>query len=115
VAIAIFDAFLPVNKWKVLYMGLVTGIGGHLLMLASIPHLDSLTVSIFFNLEPLFGMLIGMAYGLQGMPGWLVWIGGTISIASLALVSSTKLKTEKRDELLAPNPSVSVQMEKIKV
>jgi drug/metabolite transporter (DMT)-like permease len=52
------------NIWYALYIGLIPGIVGHLLANFSVKYLSSITIVTIFNLEAIFGTVIGIMFGV---------------------------------------------------
>jgi len=88
----LFNWMSPENlKWA-LFLGLVPGVIAHQIANFTVKYIDPITLATFWNLEPFVGILIGMFFGVQGMPNSTIWIGGCLSCASVFGVSLIEMK-----------------------
>lgn len=86
----------------VAYVSVVSGIGGHTGVNYVLSRLPALTVSIALTLEPLFGVLIGVAAGDDsGVPGVFTLVGGPINIAGTIIVVLGTRAREERERAAA--------------
>jgi drug/metabolite transporter (DMT)-like permease len=77
----------PLTLIPVLYLGLVPGIVGQLTLNFLLIHISALLITVFVNLEPVVGSFIGWTLGLQATPSFLLWLGGSITIAGNMIVA----------------------------
>jgi drug/metabolite transporter (DMT)-like permease len=85
------------NLWPALYLGLIPGFIGHLIANFTVRHLNPITIVTIFNLEAFFGTVIGILFGVQIVPGWLVWVGGVVLILSASMISILDINEVKID------------------
>mmetsp|Transcript_8145 Transcript_8145/g.16036 ORF Transcript_8145/g.16036 Transcript_8145/m.16036 type:complete len:325 (-) Transcript_8145:4387-5361(-) len=73
--------------FPVIYLGIVPGVTGHLIINYLLKHISMILITVFINLEPLFGSLIGWHLGLQEGPSILLWVGGCICVGGNIIVT----------------------------
>eukprot|EP00978_Attheya_sp_CCMP212_P014172 scaffold36052_cov51-Attheya_sp.AAC.3 len=83
---SVFGFLNPKYFWLSLYLGAGPGVGGHTMLNALLKYMSPLTISTAMLSEPIFGSLIGYAFGLQPIPGGWTFLGGGILLAGLLLV-----------------------------
>lgn len=72
-------------------------------------YLNPLVISLACNLEPLIGSLFGCAAGVVSPPGTWTWIGGSLVIASTAVVS---LASHRRQQRQASRAAAAAAMQR---
>lgn len=77
----------PIYILPSLYLGLVPGVLGHLIINYLLSYISIILISVFVNLEPFIGGLIGWCFNLQATPSFVLWLGGSISIAGNMIVT----------------------------
>lgn len=82
-----FSWINPIYFLPVLYLGLVPGILGHLVINYLLSYVSIILITVFVNLEPFIGSLIGWSFGLQATPTFLLWLGGVICIGGNMVVT----------------------------
>ena len=70
--------------WWVLYLAVGPGLVGHTGFNTLLRFFSPLVISMAFPFEPLVGSVIGLALGLEKVPGALTWLGGAMIVAALA-------------------------------
>lgn len=83
------------NILPVLYVGIVPGIFGHALINYLLKIMSPLLISVFLNLEPIIGSLIGYGFGLQGTPTVWTFVGGVMIVVGNIMVTITEFKPNK--------------------
>jgi drug/metabolite transporter (DMT)-like permease len=82
-ASGIFGYFASLHGWWVLYLAVVPGLVGHTGFNTLLRFFSPLVISMAFPFEPLVGSGIGLALGLERVPGVLTWLGGSMIVCAL--------------------------------
>jgi drug/metabolite transporter (DMT)-like permease len=94
------------NVPYVIYLGIVPGIVGHLLANFSTKYLNGITLVTLFNLEAFFGIVIGIIFHVQVVPGPLVWTGGAILICAAIAVGILDIKEQETKTAAKANSDI---------
>lgn len=79
-----FGYFASPLGWWVLYLAVGPGLVGHTGFNTLLRFFSPLVISMAFPFEPLVGSVIGLALGLEKVPGPLTWLGGAMIVGALA-------------------------------
>jgi drug/metabolite transporter (DMT)-like permease len=82
----------------VLYLGLVPGFLGMVSLNFLLMHISMILITVFVNLEPLFGSFIGWIFGYEAIPTPLTWLGGAICICGNMAVTLCGSDSQEKDE-----------------
>jgi drug/metabolite transporter (DMT)-like permease len=82
-----FDWVSTQHIWVLLYAAIVVGSIVQLVFNSQLKYLSPVLVTVFANLEPAIGSLIGWFFGYQGIPSILTWLGGLICISGSIIVT----------------------------
>lgn len=73
--------------WMALYLIIPVGAMGIVGYTIALKLLPALVVSVAMLLEPVLGVLFGLAIGVNGVPGAWTWAGGAIMVAGTVAVT----------------------------
>jgi drug/metabolite transporter (DMT)-like permease len=80
------------------YLGIVPGILGHAMFNYLLKIISPLIITIFMNLEPVIGSIIGWAFGFQAVPSYWTFVGGFLMIAGNMIVTIAEFKIKDQQE-----------------
>lgn len=85
------------NVLTMLYVSIIVGCMFQIIFNGLLKYLSAVLVTVFVNLEPLTGSLIGWLLNLQGVPSIYTWIGGSACIIGSIIVTLCGSDNQKTD------------------